>query len=57
MHRFGTDSLNDLLIHNSPLREYQDEEEIQGQTILMDEIDEEETQEQTKIELSKLLKI
>ena len=31
VHRFGIDSLNDLLIHSSALREYQHEEENQEQ--------------------------
>ena len=53
VHRFGIDSLNDLLIHTSALREYQLEEENQEQIILMDEVDEEENQEQIKLELSK----
>ena len=53
VHRFGIDSLNDLLIHTPALREYQLEEENQEQTTLMDEVDEEENQEQIKIELSK----
>ncbi len=68
VHRFGIDSLNDLLIHTPVLREYQledenqeqtflmdeaDEEENQEQIILMDEVDEEENKEQIKLELSK----
>ena len=53
VHRFGFDSLNDLLIHTPALREYQLEEENQEQTTLMDEVDEEENQEQIKLELSK----
>ncbi|KGF88689.1 hypothetical protein [Prochlorococcus marinus] len=67
VHRFGIDSLNDLLINTPGLREYQleenqeqitlidevDEEENQKQTTLMDEVDEEENQEQFKLELSK----
>ena len=53
VHRFGIDSLNDLLIHTSALREYQLEEENQEQTTLMNELDEEENQEQIKLELSK----
>ena len=52
-HRFGIDSLNDLLIHTPALREYQLEEENQEQTTLMDEVYEEENQEQIKLELSK----
>jgi len=46
VHRFGIDSLNDLLIHGPALREYQLEEENQEQITLMDEVDEEENQEQ-----------
>ena len=68
VHRFGIDSLNDLLIHTPALREYQleeenqeqttlidevDDKENQEQTTLMDEVDEEENQEQIKLELSK----
>jgi len=53
VHRFGIDSLNDLLIHTPALREYQLEEENQEETIIMDEVDEEENQEQIKLELSK----
>jgi len=53
VHRFGIDSLNDLLIHTPALREYKLEEEKQEQTTLMDEVDEEENQEQIKLELSK----
>ena len=53
VHRFGIDSLNDLLIHTPALREYELEEENQEQTTLMDEIYEEENQEQIKLELSK----
>ncbi len=68
VHRFGVDSLNDLLIHTPALSEYQleeenqeqitlmdevDEEENQEQITLMDEVDEEENQEQIKLELSK----
>jgi len=46
VHRFGIDSLNDLLIHSSQLREYQHEEENQEQITLIDENHEEENQEQ-----------
>ena len=53
VHRFGIDSLNDLLIHTQALREYQLEEENQEQLTFMDEVDEEENQEQFKLELSK----
>ena len=53
VHRFGIDSLNDLLIHTSDLREYQLEEENQEQTTLMDEVYEEKNQEQIKLELLK----
>ena len=53
VHRFGIDSLNDLLIHSPVLREYQQEEKNQEQISLMDEVDEKENQEQIKLELSK----
>ena len=53
VHRFGIDSLNDLLIHTPVLREYQFEGENQEQTTLMDEVNEEENQEQIKFKLSK----
>ena len=52
VHRFGIDSLNDLLIHDPALREYK-QEENQEQISLMDEVDEKENQEQIKLELSK----
>ena len=53
VHRFGIDSLNDLLIHTPALMEYQLEEENQKQTTFMYEVNEEENQEQIKLELSK----
>ena len=53
VHRFGIDSLNDLLIHSPALREYHHEEENQEQISLMDEVNEEENQEQIKLDLSK----
>ena len=53
VHRFGFDSLNDLLIHSPLLMENQYEEENQEQISLIDEVDEEENQEQIKLELSK----
>ena len=46
VHRFGIDSLNDLLIHTSALREYQHEEKNQEQLSLIDEKHEEKNQEQ-----------
>ena len=55
VHRFGIDSLNDLLIHSPALKEYQLEEENQEQTTLMDEVYEEEKQEQIKLESFKNL--
>ena len=55
VHRFGIDSLNDLLIHSSALRDYQHEEENQAQITLLGEVNEEENQEQIKLELSKTL--
>ena len=70
VHRFGIDSLNDLLIHSSLQKENQREEENQEhaslidevhkenqeQISLIDEVDEEENQEQIKLELSKTFK-
>ena len=52
VHRFGIDSLSDLLIHSSPQKENQREEENQEQISLIDEVHEE-NQEQIKLELSK----
>ncbi|MCQ9199694.1 MAG: glycoprotein [Prochlorococcus marinus CUG1437] len=52
VHRFGIDSLNDLLIHSSPQKENQLEEENQEQISLIDEVHEE-SQEQIKLESSK----
>jgi len=66
VHRFGIDSLNDLLIHSSLQKENQREEEKQEHASLIDEVHEEnqeqislidevheENQEQIKLELSK----
>ncbi len=66
VHRFGIDSLNDLLIYSSLQKENQREEENQEQISLIDEAHEEnqeqislidkvheENQEQIKLELSK----
>ena len=52
VHRFGIDSLNDLLIHSSLQKENQREEENQEQISLIDEVHVE-NQEQIKLELSK----
>ena len=52
VHRFGIDSLNDLLIHSSIQKENQREEENQEHISLIDEMHEE-NQEQIKLELSK----
>ena len=52
VHRFGIDSLNDLLIHSSLQKENRLEEENQEQISLIDEVHEE-NQEQIKLELSK----
>ena len=52
VHRFGIDSLNDLLIHSSLQKGNQREEENQEQISLIDEVHEE-NQELIKIELSK----
>ena len=49
VHRFGINSLNDLLIHTPALGEYKLEEENQEQITLMDEVNEEENQEQTTL--------
>ena len=54
VHRFGIDSLNDLLIHSSLQKENQREEENQEHISLIDEVHEE-NQEQIKLELSKTL--
>ena len=51
VHRFGIDSLNDLLIHSS-IQKNKLEEENQEQISLIDEVHEE-NQEQIKLELSK----
>ena len=53
VHRFGIDSLNELLIYSS-LQEDQREEENQEQISLIDEV-QKENQEQIKFELSKTL--
>ena len=52
VHRFGIDSLNDLLIHSSLQKKNQREEENQEHISLIDEVYEE-NQEQIKLELSK----
>ncbi len=49
VHRFGIDSLNDLLIHSSLQKENQREEENQEQISLIDEVHEE-NQEQIRFE-------
>ena len=54
VHRFGIDSLNDLLIHSSLQKENQREEENQEHLSLIDEMHEE-NKEQIKLELSKTL--
>ena len=54
VHRFGIDSLNDLLIH-SPAQRENHEEENQEQITLIDENHEEENQEQIKLESLKTL--
>ena len=52
VHRFGIDSLNDLLIHSSLQKENQRVEENQEQKSLIDEMHKE-NQEQIKLKLSK----
>ena len=54
VHRFGIDSLNDLLIH-SPAQRENHEEENQEQITLIDENHEEENQEQIMLETLKTL--
>ena len=54
VHRFGIDSLNDLLIH-SPAQRENHEEENQEQITLIDENHEEENQEQIMLEALKTL--
>ena len=49
VHRFGIDSLNDLLIHSSLQKENRHEEENQEQISLIDEMHEEENQEQISL--------
>ena len=46
VHRFGIDSLNDLLIHSSKLSEKDQEEENEEQISLIGELSEEENEEQ-----------
>ena len=54
VHRFGIDSLNDLLIH-SPLQNENHEKENQEQITLINENHEEENQEQIRLESFKTL--
>ena len=54
VHRFGIDSLNDLLIH-SPAQRENHEEENQEQITLIDENHEEENQEQIILEALKTI--
>ena len=54
VHRFGIDSLNDLLI-NSPAQRENHEEENQEQITLIDENNEEENQEQIMLEALKTI--
>ena len=54
VHRFGIDSLNDLLIH-SPVQNENYEEENQEKITLIDENHEEENQEQIRLESFKTL--
>jgi hypothetical protein len=55
VHRFGCDSLNDLLIHQITLIDENHEEENQEQITLIDENHEEENQEQIRLESFKTL--
>jgi len=52
VHRFGIDSLNDLLIHSSLQKENQREEENQEQISLIDEVHEEKEWELNGLETS-----
>ena len=54
VHRFGIDSLNDLLIH-SPVQRENHEKENQEQITLIDENHEEENQEQIMLEALKTI--
>ena len=53
VHRFGIDSLDDLLIYSPVPKENQHEEDKQEQISLIDEVHEEDKQEQIKLELLK----
>ena len=53
VHRFGINSLNDLLIHSPALRENQYEKENQEQISLIDEVNEEENQKLIRLDLLK----
>ena len=55
VHRFGIDSLNDLLIHSSLQKENRHEEENQEQISLIDEMPEEENQGKIRLESLKNL--
>ena len=50
VHRFGIDSLNDLLIHSSVQKENKHEQENQEQISLIDKVNEEENQQKIKWE-------
>ena len=54
VHRFGIDSLNDLLVHN-PVQKENHEEENEEQITLIDENHEEENEEQIGLESFKTL--
>ena len=53
VHRFGIDSLNDLLSHSPVINKHLHEEENHEQISLMDELNEEENQEQIGLQLLK----
>ena len=50
VHRFGIDSLNDLLIHRSLKKENQGEEENKEQNTLIDEMKEEKKKQNSLID-------
>ena len=54
VHRYGIDSLNDLLIHSSVPKENQNEQENQEQISLICEVNEEENLEKIKLESTNL---
>ena len=54
VHRFGIDSLHDLLIHSQVKKENQNEENSKEQISLTDEVHEDDNQEETQSEANDL---